>query len=67
MENLEEPVSISPEEKTEDSGVAFIYPFRISIHRIEYRLITLGISNWIEAMVKIQTFLLYWDRIHDTL
>ena len=45
MENLEEPVSISPEEKTEDSGVAFIYPFRISIHRIEYRLITLGISN----------------------
>ena len=45
MENLEEIVSISPEETSEESDGAFIYPFRISICRIEYRLIILGISN----------------------
>lgn len=46
MENLEEPISISVEEKSEDIAGAFIYLFRIHIHRIEYRLIILGISNF---------------------
>lgn len=46
MENLEEPISISLEEKSKDIAGAFMYPFRINTDRIEYRLIMLGISNF---------------------
>lgn len=55
MENLKEPVSISPEDKIKDIDGTLIYPFRINIHRIEYRLILPEIYNWVEAMVKTQT------------